>query len=406
MYSPTSKITAPQLAGAMRDMLQASGKFLGVLPVDRYVFLFDFAPVAEGDATGAWEHSYSSAYTLRGGAVHPRGGRPHHVDGGTRVLSHRDAAPSAFGDRRALRLSASRSLSPPVAVRGCDRVGRRRSCDRKEASVARAISRRARGEGAARSTAVRYDVLAHRSGAYVVHRSRRAAVRQHLHARRARRGTARHPAARAVGRRARAQSLVLDLSRDYGVSRPFPEDSLIDIVVARTHPEIRDFFARWVQGAEPLPLREYYGKLGIALEVEPAGRTDEARARSGRHARAAKAPRGVAPRRGAAAGRSRGESLRRCRSESVRVPEATSADRDAALRVRRRRCRDFSRTPSRSPPRCSSRRRSLAASSSDGRAPRLPRLHLRPVDPGARLEGRGPPDDDRSRDASARRRRT
>ena len=42
-------------------------------------------------------------------------------------------------------------------------------------------------------------------------------------------------------------------------------------MVARTHPEIRDFFARWVQGAEPLPLREYYGKLGIALEVNQQG---------------------------------------------------------------------------------------------------------------------------------------
>jgi predicted metalloprotease with PDZ domain len=67
------------------------------------------------------------------------------------------------------------------------------------------------------------------------------------------------------------KSLVLDLSRDYGVTRPFPEDSLIDIVVARTHPEIRDFFSRWVEGAQPLPLREYYGKLGIAVETNEHG---------------------------------------------------------------------------------------------------------------------------------------
>ena len=67
------------------------------------------------------------------------------------------------------------------------------------------------------------------------------------------------------------RSLVLDLSRDYGVSRPFPEDSLIDIVVARTHPEIRDFFARWVEGAQRLPLREYYGKLGITVEENERG---------------------------------------------------------------------------------------------------------------------------------------
>jgi predicted metalloprotease with PDZ domain len=67
------------------------------------------------------------------------------------------------------------------------------------------------------------------------------------------------------------RSLVLDLTRDYGVSRPFPEDSLIDIVVARTHPEIRDFFTRWVEGAQRLPLEEYYGKLGITVELNERG---------------------------------------------------------------------------------------------------------------------------------------
>jgi len=42
-------------------------------------------------------------------------------------------------------------------------------------------------------------------------------------------------------------------------------------VVARTHPEIRDFFTRWVEGAERLPLREYYGKLGITVEENERG---------------------------------------------------------------------------------------------------------------------------------------
>jgi predicted metalloprotease with PDZ domain len=67
------------------------------------------------------------------------------------------------------------------------------------------------------------------------------------------------------------KSLVLDLSRDYGVSRPFPEDSLIDIVVARTYPEIREFFTRWVEGAQRLPLREYFEKLGITVDANEQG---------------------------------------------------------------------------------------------------------------------------------------
>jgi predicted metalloprotease with PDZ domain len=67
------------------------------------------------------------------------------------------------------------------------------------------------------------------------------------------------------------RALVLDLAREYGKARPFPEDSLIDLVAARTGPDVRQFFARYVEGAERLPLREYYGWLGIDVVEDPNG---------------------------------------------------------------------------------------------------------------------------------------
>src|SRR4029077_3487962 len=57
----------------------------------------------------------------------------------------------------------------------------------------------------------------------------------------------------------------------YGKHRAFPENGLIDTIVARTSPEIRDFFARYVFGAERPPLKEYYGKLGITLVADEHG---------------------------------------------------------------------------------------------------------------------------------------
>ena len=45
-------------------------------------------------------------------------------------------------------------------------------------------------------------------------------------------------------------------------------------LVAMTHPEIRDFFDRYVWGAERLPVSEYYEKLGIHLVSDSLGRPD------------------------------------------------------------------------------------------------------------------------------------
>ncbi|WP_240410351.1 hypothetical protein [Hymenobacter oligotrophus] len=41
------------------------------------------------------------------------------------------------------------------------------------------------------------------------------------------------------------------------------EQSFFDDFTKATHPEIRDFFARYVRMPEPLPLQQYYAKVGI-----------------------------------------------------------------------------------------------------------------------------------------------
>ncbi len=62
-YSKNDKITSEELLSHMQDMLQATEKFLVKLPVPRYTFLYHFEPDVPQPA-GAWEHSYSSTYTL------------------------------------------------------------------------------------------------------------------------------------------------------------------------------------------------------------------------------------------------------------------------------------------------------------------------------------------------------
>jgi predicted metalloprotease with PDZ domain len=86
------------------------------------------------------------------------------------------------------------------------------------------------------------------------------------------------------------RELVLDLSKKYGKHHAFPENSLVDSIVAATSPEVRDFFDRYIYGTEHPPLAEYYGKLGLKLvndeqglplkfEIDPAATPEQLRLR-------------------------------------------------------------------------------------------------------------------------------
>jgi predicted metalloprotease with PDZ domain len=271
VYSPTNRITATQLGDAMRDMLQAAGRFLGALPVDHYAFLFDFAPVAEGDPTGAWEHAYSSAYTLAE--------EPYTAEAGDRITWM--AAHEFFHIVTPLHLHSEIverfNYQQPVPSRhlwlyegvtewAAQKLRQEGGLEPLENYLAE-LAAKARRDREHYDTTYSLTDLARTS--YTAAGARQYGniyMRGALVA-----GLLDIRLLELSGGARGLKSLVLDLSRDYGVTRPFPEDSLIDIVVARTYPEIRDFFTRWVEGIQPLPLREYYGKLGITVEVNEHG---------------------------------------------------------------------------------------------------------------------------------------
>ncbi|MBC7919815.1 MAG: peptidase M61 [Ferruginibacter sp.] len=59
------------------------------------------------------------------------------------------------------------------------------------------------------------------------------------------------------------QNLMTDLSKRYGKDQSFKDDELFDQITQLTYPEIREFFARYVEGSEPLPLKETFGLVGL-----------------------------------------------------------------------------------------------------------------------------------------------
>ncbi len=59
------------------------------------------------------------------------------------------------------------------------------------------------------------------------------------------------------------QNLMKDLAKTYGKNVSFKDDELFDKITALTFPKIREFFTKYVEGPEPLPLSEVMNSVGI-----------------------------------------------------------------------------------------------------------------------------------------------
>ncbi len=59
------------------------------------------------------------------------------------------------------------------------------------------------------------------------------------------------------------QNLMRDLAKTYGKNVSFKDDELFDKIASLTFPEIREFFKKYVEGPEALPLNEIFNAVGI-----------------------------------------------------------------------------------------------------------------------------------------------
>lgn len=58
------------------------------------------------------------------------------------------------------------------------------------------------------------------------------------------------------------RELLNDLSKKYGINRSFKDEDLFDVIETFSFPEIRVFFQRYIEGSEPLPIKEYLQYAG------------------------------------------------------------------------------------------------------------------------------------------------
>jgi predicted metalloprotease with PDZ domain len=69
------------------------------------------------------------------------------------------------------------------------------------------------------------------------------------------------------------RDVLLELAKKYGPNKPISEKNFFQDFTQMTYPEIGDFFQRYIKNAEPLPLQEYYSKIGIRYQrAMPTGK--------------------------------------------------------------------------------------------------------------------------------------
>jgi predicted metalloprotease with PDZ domain len=267
VQSKKDQIHATQLRDAMRDMLNSAGAFLGKLPVDRYTFLYDFGP----GAAGAWEHSYGSEYVLQEAPYTPAVGAgvtdvaaheffhvvtPLNIH--SEIIEHFNFATPTPSQHlwlyegttewaaHKMQLEAGLKTLPAylatvVQKERADRVAYDTTFSLTELSL---TSYSDSGQAQYANIYQRGAVVAGLLDIRLLELS---------------------------GGKRGLRVLILDLSKQYGKQRAFPEAGLLDTIVARTSPEIGDFFNRYIRGSERPPLREYYAKIGIRLVDDPNG---------------------------------------------------------------------------------------------------------------------------------------
>ncbi|WP_207424500.1 M61 family metallopeptidase [Desertivirga brevis] len=59
------------------------------------------------------------------------------------------------------------------------------------------------------------------------------------------------------------KSVVQSLAGKYGPQKPFQDESLLDLFIAESHPDIANFFNAYIKGVSKMPIKEYFGKIGF-----------------------------------------------------------------------------------------------------------------------------------------------
>ncbi len=260
VYSKTGVVKAETLLESMRNMLLSAGTFLDGLPVDRYAFLWHFENVSQG----AWEHSYSSEYVI----AEPQAWSPQLGQALTDIAAHEffhvmtplnihseiienfnfeEPTPS----RHLWLYEGVTEWASDVMQLRTDLIGAPDYLNRQAQKIQ--IDRFNFDQDYSLQALALTSYSDEGQAQYGNIYQRGAVVAGLLDIR----------LLELSGGRSGLRELILALAGRYGTDNPFDEERFYDVVADMTYPEIGDFLRSFVQSAEPLPIAEYYEKIGI-----------------------------------------------------------------------------------------------------------------------------------------------
>ena len=265
-YSKSSRIKAEQILTSAKEVLLAAAAFTNGLPVKRYTFLFHFEDGNKG-ALGAWEHSYSSLYTFNDATFEQMlqqdiaGIMAHEffhivtpLNIHSEIIAQFNFVEPVPSEHLWLYEATTEWAAQIMKLRGglitpeqyMQILQNKLNIDDnfdKSYSLSKLALTSYAPEGQQQ-----YGNIYPRGAIIVGLLDIRL-----LELSNGKRGL---------------REVINQLAKTYGPERAFPEKKFFDIFVAMTHPEITDFFERYIKNAEPLPLVEYYSKLGIEYSEE------------------------------------------------------------------------------------------------------------------------------------------
>ena len=262
-YSKTDKISSEQLLASMSDMLDAAGRFMINFPVEKYTFLYHF----EDFDAGAWEHSYSSEYVLPEQEFTPEYGQeitdiaaheffhvitPLNIH--SEVIEEFNFVTPTPSEHLWLYEGTTEWASHIMQLRH-NLVDLDYYLNMLQEKM---IIDTYYDPNVSLSALALTSYTQEGSQQYPNIYMRGALVAGLLDIR----------LLELSGGKKGYREVIYELSKRYGTDNAFPEKEFFDLFVIMTYPEIGEIFQKYVKKAEPLPMKEYYAKIGIKYTAE------------------------------------------------------------------------------------------------------------------------------------------
>lgn len=259
-YSPNEVVTAREIAESIRDVLKAQQDFLGgVLPVEKYAFIFYFTdqPVVD---YGALEHSYSSVYympeatiaemhfELRDIAAHEF----FHILTPLTIHSKEIADFDFNKPEMSQHLWLYEGVTEYFASSVMVKYGLISHDEYLKLLLEKMHTSDQFLKDVPFTEISKYTVDKYHDQFYNVYQ-KGALIALCLDLKLLKLSKGKYG----------LKHLMLDLSKKYGKDKAFNDDELFDEIAKMTFPEIKEFFNRYVNGIEVLPLQHLLAKVGV-----------------------------------------------------------------------------------------------------------------------------------------------